>query len=136
MDYILVSRLLLLFTTPDTTPTPTFDTRFDTRNHDTGVCRRFNMATKPSKPQKPRSDFPLFPHNNGKWAKKINGVMKYFGRWANPEGAEAEYLAFAELNSHDAISIPSGGTEEKRIPRQASSAKPSKPRPALRANNR
>lgn len=45
-----------------------------------------------NKPDKPRPDFPLFPHDRGKWAKKIDGNMKYFGRWEDPEGALREYL--------------------------------------------
>lgn len=52
------------------------------------------MSGKPRKPEKPRSDFPLFPHAAGKWAKKIKGKMHYFGRWDDPDGAIAEYERF------------------------------------------
>lgn len=34
---------------------------------------------------------PLYPHNSGKWAKKIDGKMHYFGRWDDLEGALREY---------------------------------------------
>ena len=46
------------------------------------------------KPQKPSPDFPLFAHGSGKWAKKIGGRIRYFGRWEDPDGALREYEAF------------------------------------------
>ena len=45
------------------------------------------------KPSKPTPDFPLFAHNNGQWAKKVKGKLRYFGPWNNPEAALQSYLA-------------------------------------------
>jgi integrase len=33
------------------------------------------------RPPKPYPEFPLGPANNGRWQKKINGKIHYFGRW-------------------------------------------------------
>lgn len=46
--------------------------------------------TKSAMP-KPRKAFPLWPHPNGQWAKRIEGEIRYFGVWDQPEEALAEY---------------------------------------------
>jgi hypothetical protein len=39
------------------------------------------------KPTKPNPSFPLTPHNNGQWCKKIRGKIRFFGIWEEPEAA-------------------------------------------------
>ncbi len=49
-----------------------------------------SRSSNPSKFQKPRPDFPLFPHATGRWAKKVRGKLHYFGRCADdPKGQAA-----------------------------------------------
>jgi len=42
---------------------------------------------KPKKPAKPKR-FPLTANGNGKWSKRINGKVYYFGTWDAPMGTE------------------------------------------------
>src|SRR4051812_38445878 len=47
-------------------------------------------STLAPRPAKPRTDFPLFSHASGRWAKKVRGQLAYFGRWdQDPKGVEA-----------------------------------------------
>jgi integrase len=46
-------------------------------------------STAVERPAKPRPDFPLFPHRNGRWAKKVRGSFVYFTHWATDPKGEA-----------------------------------------------
>jgi integrase len=68
---------------------------------------------KPKKHQKPYPDFPLTPHPNGSWCKKVRGKLHYFGRI---EGDE-QGLAALELWKEQEDDLrngrtPRGGSDE------------------------
>ena len=48
------------------------------------------------KPAKPYPSFPLTPHNNGQWCKKIRGKVYFFGVWDDADSALQNYLRVAE----------------------------------------
>ena len=57
------------------------------------IVRGGSGNRKPAKPEKPWPDYPLTPHQNGKWCKKVRGQLFYFGSWDDPIGALNEWLA-------------------------------------------
>lgn len=48
------------------------------------------------KASKPREDFPLFPHRNGQWAKKVRGRLHYFGGVAGDPSGQAALAQWLE----------------------------------------
>ncbi|MFH1918755.1 MAG: hypothetical protein ABIP48_02555, partial [Planctomycetota bacterium] len=48
--------------------------------------------SKIDRPPKPYPDFPLGAANNGRWQKKINGRIHYFGRWGRIRNGKMERL--------------------------------------------
>jgi integrase len=53
-------------------------------------------STVATRPAKPRPDFPLFPHRNGRWAKKVRGKFCYFGKWTEDPKGEAAIQLWAD----------------------------------------
>ena len=53
-------------------------------------------STAPPRPAKPSRDFPLTPHPNGQWVKKVRGKLHYFGRWADDRKGELAVALWAE----------------------------------------
>jgi integrase len=75
-----------------------------------------------AKPNKPSSDFPLFAHASGQWAKKILGKMYYFGTWDDPAGALARYNQLRE--GRDGGNEPPRRAKPDRSERLAKRSKP------------
>jgi len=40
-------------------------------------------SSKANTPAKPYPDFPLFAHQTGRWAKKVRGQLRFYGRWGH-----------------------------------------------------
>jgi integrase len=53
---------------------------------------RQSKVSQPTKPVKPRKGFPLYAHASGRWAKKVRGVIRYFGPWDDPQAALNTWL--------------------------------------------
>ena len=69
-------------------------------------------STLTARPAKPREDFPLFPHRNGRWAKKVRGSFCYFGKWADdPKGEAAVNLWLDQKDELLAGRKPRGNRE-------------------------
>lgn len=49
----------------------------------TGSHSSRKAAKQIEKPPTPYPDLPLTPHNSGAWMKKINGRIRYFGKWGH-----------------------------------------------------
>jgi len=61
---------------------------------------RQSTRRRSRKPPKPTRSFPLTPHNNGQWCKKIRGKVHFFGVWSDPQTALQNYLrAAADLHA-------------------------------------
>jgi integrase len=69
-------------------------------------------ATRP----KPHPDYPLFHHASGRWAKKVRGSMKYFGKVADdPEGETALQLWLDTKDDLIAGRTPRPKSDELRV---------------------
>jgi len=50
-----------------------------------------SKSKRKTKPVKPYAGFPLTPHPNGHWCKRIRGTLRYFGPWSDWKGALQKY---------------------------------------------
>lgn len=68
------------------------------------------------RPKKPWPAFPLTPHPNGSWCKKINGKLHYFGPWDDPDAALARYRAQADkLHAGEPLGVDASRVTVKDI---------------------
>jgi integrase len=86
-----------------------------------------NQSTRPRKPDKPSPDFPLFPHNNGLWAKKVRGKLWYFGPWNDPDAALQRW--FQEKDNLLGGRVPDTRNHDDQTPDTRRGRRPKKPRP-------
>lgn len=74
---------------------------------------------KRRKPNKPNQSFPLTPHNNGQWCKKIRGKIHFFGVWEDPDAALQNYLRVAaDLHAGrepPSVRLPAEGVTVKQV---------------------
>src|SRR5687767_12911857 len=71
------------------------------------------------KPQKPRADFPLFPHARGYWAKKVRGKMCYFGKCEDDTEGERALAQWVEQKDELLAGKPQSsitGKDTARLP--------------------
>jgi len=71
------------------------------------------------KPTKPYPSFPLTPHNNGQWCKKIRGRVHFFGTWEDSDAALQCYLSqAADLHAGREArlsTVPADGVTVKQV---------------------
>ncbi len=83
------------------------------------MANRKHKRRPREKPSRPYPLFPLTEHNNGQWCKKIRGKIHFFGVWADPEAALANYHhVAADLHAGhqpQAINLPEGAVTVKTI---------------------
>jgi hypothetical protein len=53
-------------------------------------------STLADRPAKPTREFPLKPHKNGQWCKKVRRNLHYFGHWADDRGGERAVALWAD----------------------------------------